>query len=85
VQLVCPTTRATVRKRVLRRRARDAGIVKKIGNHVFRATGITAYLKTGSSLEIAQQIAPLESSRKTGLYDRWDDDVSLDEVARIGI
>jgi site-specific recombinase XerD len=71
--------------RMVRRHARDAGIKTKIGNHTFRATGITAYLKNGGKLEIAQQIAAHESSRTTGLYDRRDDDVSLDEVERIGI
>ena len=71
--------------RMIRRRARAAGIRTKIGNHTFRATGITAYLKNGGKLEIAQQIAAHESSRTTGLYDRRDDDVSLDEVERIGI
>jgi integrase/recombinase XerD len=71
--------------RMIRRRARDAGILTKIGNHTFRATGITAYLKNGGKLEIAQQLAAHESSRTTGLYDRRDDDVNLDEVERIGI
>lgn len=71
--------------RMVRRRAKKAGILTKIGNHTFRATGITAYLKNGGKLEIAQQIAAHESSRTTGLYDRRDDDVSLDEVERIGI
>jgi integrase len=46
----------------------------------FRATGITAYLRNGGRLEVAQQIAAHESSRTTGLYDRRGDDVSLDEV-----
>ncbi|HXM64495.1 MAG TPA: tyrosine-type recombinase/integrase [Terriglobales bacterium] len=71
--------------RMVRRRAKAAGIQTKIGNHTFRATGITAYLKNGGKLEIAQQIAAHESSRTTGLYDRRDDDVNLDEVERIGI
>lgn len=71
--------------RMIRRRAKDAGIKTKIGNHPFRATGITAYLKNGGQLEIAQQIAAHESSRTTGLYDRRDDDVNLDEVERIVI
>jgi integrase/recombinase XerD len=71
--------------RMIRRRAKAAGIKTKIGNHTFRATGITAYLKNGGKLEIAQQIAAHESSRTTGLYDRRDDDVNLDEVERIGI
>jgi hypothetical protein len=50
--------------------------------HTFLATGITAYLKNAAKLEIAQQIAAHQSSRTTGLYDRRDDDVSLDEVER---
>jgi integrase len=70
---------------MVRRRAKTAGIQTKIGNHTFRATGITAYLKNGGKLEIAQQIAAHESSRTTGLYDRRDDDVNLDEVEKIGI
>jgi ORF6N domain len=43
--------------RMVNRRASAAGIQTKIGNHTFRATGITAYLKNGGRLEIAQQIA----------------------------
>jgi integrase len=31
------------------RRAAAAGIETKIGNHTFRATGITAYLKNGGT------------------------------------
>ncbi len=36
-------------------------------------------------LEIAQQIAAHQSSRTTGLYDRRDDELNLDEVEKIGI
>jgi integrase len=32
---------------MIRRRAAAAGIATKLGNHSFRATGITAYLKNG--------------------------------------
>jgi integrase len=70
---------------MIRHRAREAGIKTKIGCHTFRATGITAYLKNGGKLETAQRIAAHESSRTTGLYDRRDDDISLDEVERIVI
>jgi integrase len=38
---------------MIRRRAASAGIETKIGNHTFRATGITAYLKNGGTLEKA--------------------------------
>jgi site-specific recombinase XerD len=71
--------------RMISRRAADAGILTKIGNHSFRATGITEYLRNGGRREIAQQMANHESARTTGLYDRRDDEVSLDEVERIVI
>jgi site-specific recombinase XerD len=71
--------------RMIERRARAAGIRTRIGNHSFRATGITEYLRNGGKLEIAQQMANHESSRTTGLYDRRNDQVSLDEVERIVI
>ena len=69
--------------RMIRRCASDAGIQTKIGCHTFRATGITEYLRNGGKLEVAQQMANHESARTTGLYDRRDDQVSLDEVERI--
>ncbi len=69
--------------RMIRRRARQAGIKTLIGNHTFRATGITAYLKNGGSLEMAQHIANHESPRTTKLYDRRVEEISLDEVERI--
>jgi len=71
--------------RMIQRRARSAGIKTKIGNHTFRATGITAYMKNGGKLETAQQIANHESPRTTKLYDRRQDEISLDEVERIVI
>jgi hypothetical protein len=39
--------------RIIRRRAKSAGIETRIGNHTFRATGITAYLKNSGKLEVA--------------------------------
>ena len=42
---------------MIQRRAADAGIKTRIGNHTFRATGITAYRKNNGKLEIAQHIA----------------------------
>ena len=69
--------------RMIRRRALAAGIATKIGNHSFRATGITEYLRNGGKLEVAQAMANHESARTTGLYDRRSDQVSLDEIERI--
>jgi len=71
--------------RMIQRRAADAGIETRIGNHTFRATGITAYLKNKGTLETAQHIANHESPRTTKLYDRRQDEISLDEVERIVI
>jgi site-specific recombinase XerD len=71
--------------RMIRRRAQAAGIATEIGCHTFRATGITAYLRNGGRLEIAQQMAGHESARTTGLYDRRGDEIALDEVERIVI
>lgn len=71
--------------RMIQRRAADAGIKTRIGNHTFRATGITAYLKNNGTLEAAQQLANHESPRTTKLYDRRADEISLDEVEKISI
>jgi site-specific recombinase XerD len=71
--------------RMVQRRARDAGIPTAVCNHTFRATGITAYLDNGGSLENAQAMAAHESPRTTKLYDRTDDQITLDEVEKIGI
>ena len=65
------------------RRAAAAGIKTRIGNHTFRATGITAYLKNGGTLEKAAVMANHSSTRTTQLYDRRRDDVTLDEVERV--
>jgi integrase len=67
------------------RRAAAADIATKIRNHTFRATGITAYLKNGGTLEKAAAMASHASTRTTQLYDRRRDDVSLDEVERVVI
>ena len=57
----------------------------KIGNHTFRATGITAYLKNGGTLERAAAMANHASTRTTQLYDRRGDKITLDEVERVVI
>jgi len=68
---------------MIQRRAVAAGIATKIGNHSFRATGITAYLKNGGTLENAAAMANHSSTRTTQLYDRRPDEVTLDEVERV--
>lgn len=68
---------------MIQRRALAAGIDTAVGCHTFRATGITAYLTNGGTLEKAANMANHSSTRTTQLYDRRSDDVSLDEVERI--
>ncbi|MCY1434181.1 Tyrosine recombinase XerD [compost metagenome] len=68
---------------MVRRRALAAGLKTLIGNHTFRATGITAYLKNGGTLENAAAMANHASTRTTQLYDRRRDAISLDEVERV--
>lgn len=68
---------------MVRRRAQDAGLAGRIGCHSFRATGITAYLKNGGALDRAQKLAGHASSKTTALYDRREDEISVEEVERI--
>ena len=70
---------------MISRRAAAAGIATRIGNHSFRATGITAYLKNGGALEKAAAMANHASTRTTQLYDQRQDEMSLDEVERVVI
>lgn len=82
------TTRRMTRNdalRMIKRRVRAAGLSAEVCCHTFRATGITAYLENGGTIENAQAIAAHESPRTTKLYDRTADEVTLDEVERIRI
>lgn len=71
--------------RMIYRRATAAGLDVHACCHTFRATGITAYLENGGTIEKAQQIAAHESPRTTKLYDRTNDELTLDEIERIAI
>lgn len=71
--------------RMVKRRAHDAGLSDRVCCHTFRATGITAFLENGGTLEAAQAIAAHESARTTKLYDRTSDAITLDEIERIAI
>jgi len=79
-----PMTRTDV-LRMVKRRALEAGLPSSTCCHTFRATGITAYLENGGTIENAQAIAAHESPRTTKLYDRTSDEITLDEVERIMI
>lgn len=71
--------------RMIKRRAKAAGLSEKVCCHTFRATGITAYLENGGTIENAQAIAAHESPRTTKLYDRTSDEITLDEIEKIMI
>ena len=80
--------RALARRAVLamiKRRAAAAELPASTCCHTFRATGITAYLSNGGTLEHAQRIAGHASPKTTKLYDRTADTISLDEIERIVI
>jgi integrase/recombinase XerD len=79
---VNPITRTDV-LRMVKRRVMAAGLPSSTCCHTFRATGITAYLENGGTIENAQAIAAHESPRTTKLYDRTGDEITLDEVERI--
>ena len=67
------TGRALSRRLVLamiKRRAAAADLPASTCCHTFRATGITAYLSNGGTLEHAQRIAGHASPKTTKLYDR---------------
>jgi site-specific recombinase XerD len=68
---------------MIQRRSKSGEVATKICNHTFRATGLTAYLKNGGTLENAALMANHASTRTTQLYDRRAEEVTLDEVERI--
>jgi len=68
---------------MIKKRAARVGLPPTICCHTFRATGITAYLANGGTIEHAQAIAAHECLTTTKLYDRTGDAITLDEVERI--
>jgi integrase/recombinase XerD len=70
---------------MIKRRDRKGGLPDRIGCHTWRATGITTYLLGGGTLKRAQQIAAHSSAKTTKLYDRRNDEITLDEIERIVI
>jgi integrase/recombinase XerD len=70
---------------MVRRRAGDAGIEAAIGNHSFRAIGLTDYMENGGDITIAQRMAGHANIKTTQGYDRRDDEVSFSEIERVGI
>ena len=72
--------------RMVKRRVKAAEFGEAAANcHTFRASGITAYLLNGGTLERAQAIAGHESPRTTQLYDRTADDITVEDIERIRV
>ena len=71
--------------RMVKRRVQTAELGSAANWHTFRASGITAYLLNGGTLERAQAIAGHESPRTTQLYDRTADDITVEDIERIRI
>ena len=70
--------------RMVKRRVTTAELGSAANCHTFRASGITAYLLNGGTLERAQAIAGHESPRTTQLYDRTSDDITVEDIGYFG-
>ena len=70
---------------MVQRRTGDAGIEAAIGNHSFRAIGITDYMQNGGDITVAQRLAGHSNIKTTQCYDRREDEVSFSEIERVGI
>jgi integrase/recombinase XerD len=70
---------------LVKRRLKDAGLPERLSPHSFRVTAITDLLSQGIPLEKAQRMACHKSAKTTKLYDRREDELTLDEVERIAI
>jgi integrase len=75
-------TSARMVRRMIVRWAVVAGFTTKLGRHTFRTTRITVSALDNGPLEYAQQMAAYENARTTKLYDRWNDQVTLNQVER---
>ncbi|MEQ8694859.1 MAG: tyrosine-type recombinase/integrase [Gammaproteobacteria bacterium] len=70
---------------MVQRRANAAGLTTHATCHSFRATGITAFLKNGGTLDAARLMAAHASARTTTLYDRRLVRLCAGEIARIAL
>jgi integrase len=71
--------------KLVEKRARTSGILKRVCCHSFRATGVTEYMNLGGTIEIAQRIAGHTSPSTTRIYDRSGDQLTLQEIERVQI
>jgi site-specific recombinase XerD len=69
--------------KMVKRRAKKAGVNIAISNHSFRGAGITNYLENGGDLLEAQRMAGHADPRTTRLYDRRQQEITRGEVEKI--
>ena len=71
--------------KLVEKRAKASGIQKRVCCHSFRATGVTEYMNSGGTIEIAQRIAGHTNPATTRIYDRSGDQLTLQEIERVQI
>ena len=71
--------------KLVEKRAKASGILKRVCCHSFRATGVTEYMNSGGTIEIAQRIAGHTSPATTRIYDRSGDRLTLEEIEKVQI
>ena len=71
--------------KLVEKRAKASGTLKRVCCHSFRATGVTEYMNSGGTIEIAQRIAGHTSPATTRIYDRSGDQLTLEEIERVQI
>ena len=71
--------------KMIKRRARRAGLPAGVCAHSFRGKPGSEYLRNGGDLKVATRIAGNASTRTTQLYNRLPEEISLDEIERIHI
>ncbi len=70
---------------MIRRRAIDAGVSAPVSCHSFRATGITVYLENKGSSRQLRRLRLTNPLAQQKLYDRTDDQLTLDEIEKISV
>jgi integrase/recombinase XerD len=71
--------------KLVEKRAETSGILKRVCCHSFRATGVTEYMNSGGTIEIAQRIAGHTSPSTTRIYDRSGGPTDPEEIERVRI
>ena len=70
---------------MIRRGAIDAGVSAPVSCHSFRATGITVYLENKGSSRQLRRLRLTNPLAQQKLYDRTDDQLTLDEIEKISV